>query len=247
METRGKDMKSLGCLHLIPVPISDHNHDNSISIGLSSAVNHILDWIVETPKTARAQLKIIAPKTPVSEQRLYSLNKHNPQENIKEILKPCINGLDMGLISDAGAPGVADPGSIVVKKAHQLGITVKPWAGPSSIFLGLMASGFNGQNFTFNGYISIKKPERKNDLLKLERDIRNGITQIFIETPYRNMQTIKDLCSTLSNDIDLCVASNLNGKNELILRKSISDWRKFNNFEIFHKVPIIFILGRSND
>jgi 16S rRNA (cytidine1402-2'-O)-methyltransferase len=110
-----------------------------------------------------------------------------------------------------------------------------------------MASGFNGQNFTFNGYISIKKPERKNDLLKLERDLRNGITQIFIETPYRNMQTIKDLCSTLSNDIDLCIASNLNGENELILRKSISDWRKFNSFEIFHKVPVIFILGRSND
>lgn len=237
---------SFGTLHLFPVPISDFNHKSTIPQGLIDCADNIKDWIVETPKIARKKIKIISPNIPISEHRLFPLDKFRKENNDSRLLEPCLNGLNMGLISDAGAPAIADPGSIIIETAHRLGIQVKPWVGPSSIFLGLMASGFNGQNFSFIGYLPHDKSDRKKLLLRSEKDVRNGITQIFIETPYRNTKLIEELCGLMGPDIFLCAAANLNSETEFILSKPIAEWRKIKKFENFHKAPTIFLLGRSN-
>ncbi|MDG1880680.1 MAG: SAM-dependent methyltransferase [Schleiferiaceae bacterium] len=237
---------NFGTLHLFPVPISESNHKSSITQGLTDSANNIKNWIVETPKIARKKIKIISPNIPISEHRLFPLDKFRQENNDSRLLEPCLNGLDMGLISDAGAPAIADPGSIIVEAAHTLGILVKPWVGPSSIFLGLMASGFNGQNFSFIGYLPHDKSDRKKLLIRSEKEVRNGITQIFIETPYRNTKLIEELCLLIGPDIFLCAAANLNSEKEFIISKSIADWRKIKKIDNYHKVPTIFLLGRSN-
>ncbi|CAI8285130.1 MAG: Ribosomal RNA small subunit methyltransferase I [Owenweeksia sp. TMED14] len=236
----------MGTLHLFPVPISDSFHKNTIPPGLIEAAQNIQDWIVETPKAARKKLKIIAPTTAISEQRLFPLDKFNIKNNFSILLEPCLKGKDMGLISDAGSPAIADPGAMIIAEAHRLGIKVKPWVGPSSILLGLMASGLNGQSFSFLGYLPHDKSERKILLIKMERNIRDGITQIFIETPYRNVKIIEELSKSLSGDIFMCAACNLNSDKEIIISKSISEWKQEKRIISFHKEPTIFILGRSS-
>ena len=141
---------SLGALHILPVPLAEGNPDQIFAPEVCKTAETIRHWIVETPKIARAHLKLLAANIDVSEQRLYPLDKHHPERNGGHLLQPCLEGHSMGLISDAGVPGVADPGSRVIEAAHALGIRVLPWTGPSSILLGLMASGFNGQQFQFH-------------------------------------------------------------------------------------------------
>jgi 16S rRNA (cytidine1402-2'-O)-methyltransferase len=189
-------------------------------------------------------LKILAPDVPVSEHSLQELDKHQPENNGKAMLQPCLEGHDMGLISDAGVPGVADPGARIVEAAHAAGIQVVPWVGPSSILLGLMASGFNGQGFQFHGYLTHDGQQRRKLWGSMERSIRDGQTQLFIETPYRNDKLMEELM-TLPADLHLCVACDLTAESEYILSQSIAQWRKSARPSL-HKRPAIFLLGRPH-
>ena len=231
----------LGKLHLLPVPLSASNPDRVFPPEVCNQANHLRHWIVETPKTARAHLKILAPEVAVSEHHLQELDKHHPENNGIRLLEPCLTGHDMGLISDAGVPGVADPGGRVISSAHAAGIQVIPWVGPSSILLGLMASGFNGQNFQFHGYLPHDSHERKRIFSFMERSIRNGQTQLFIETPYRNEKLMDELLQ-LPTDLHLCVASDLTAESEYIKSQAISVWKK-SVIPSLHKRPTLFLLG----
>ena len=169
------------------------------------------------------------------------LDKGTPPESIHRLMLPLINGADIGVISEAGCPGIADPGALAVAYAHQKGIQVVPISGPSSMFLALMGSGFNGQSFAFHGYLPIDKRERAAALKKLEAEsIREKRAQIFMETPFRNNQLLEDLLSTLAPHTKLCIAKNLTAADEMIQTKTIADWK--NQPIDLHKVPTVFIL-----
>ena len=234
----------LGTLHLLPVPLADGDPEAVFPPDVRAQACHLRHWIVETPKAARGHLKVLAPDVPISEQVLQELDKHHPENNGKSLLQPCLEGHDMGLISDAGVPGVADPGARIVEAAHALGIRVIPWVGPSSILLGLMASGFNGQGFQFHGYLPHDGHERKKLWSAMERGIRDGQTQLFIETPYRNDKLMEELL-TLPVDLHLCVACDLTAPSEYIKSQSIAQWRKGARPSL-HKRPAIFLLGRPH-
>ena len=164
--------------------------------------------------------------------------------DIVNYLDPCKWGKNIGLISDAGCPCIADPGSVIVEKAHQLGITVKPLVGPSSIIMAMMSSGMNGQNFTFNGYLPINKNDRKKIVKDLEnKSKKNNQSQIFIETPYRNEKLLSDLITLLSPVTNLCIAYNITESDEFIKTHTIKDWK--NTKVNFHKKPAIFILHKK--
>lgn len=234
----------LGKLHLLPVPLAVGNPERVFPTEVCAQASQLRHWIVETPKAARAHLKVLAPGVPVAEHHIHELDKHAPEKNGKALLQPCLDGMDMGLISDAGVPGVADPGSRVVEAAHAAGIQVVPWVGPSSILLGLMASGFNGQGFQFHGYLPHDGSERKRLFGFMERSIRNGQTQLFIETPYRNDRLMDELLQ-LPGDLHLCVACDLTAESEYIRSQPIAQWKKTQRPSL-HKRPAIFLLGRPH-
>ena len=182
--------------------------------------------------------------TPQSELKLHELNKHTDIQELHSFLKSCRNGKNIGLISDAGCPGVADPGAEVVKIAHKQNIQVIPLVGPSSILLAMMSSGMNGQNFAFNGYLPIDKAERKSKIKQLERrSFEENQSQLFIETPYRNNSIIEDLSSTLNSDTRICVACDLTLPTEYIKTQTAKEW-KHSKID-FHKRPAIFIIQKD--
>ncbi|MDG1252988.1 MAG: SAM-dependent methyltransferase [Schleiferiaceae bacterium] len=236
----------LGVLHLLPVPLAEGPATAVFPPDVMEKASHLRHWIVETPKAARAHLKVLAPHVPISEHHLRPLDKHKPERNVADFLKPCLEGHDMGLISDAGVPGVADPGSKVIEAAHAMGIRVLPWVGPSSILLGLMASGFNGQQFQFVGYLPHDQSERKKQWSAMERSVRQGQTQIFIETPYRNQKVLEEALQSLGPDLHFCIACDLSGPEEYVRSRSVQDWKKDRNRPNIHKRPAIFLIGRSN-
>ncbi len=236
----------LGVLHLLPVPLADGPASAVFPPNVMATASTLRHWIVETPKTARAHLKVLAPDVSVSAHQLYPLNKHHPERNGASLLDPCMAGISMGLISDAGVPGVADPGSRVIEAAHEAGIRVIPWVGPSSILLGLMASGFNGQEFQFLGYLPHDAGERKRQWSAMERAVRQGQTQIFIETPYRNEKVMEEALQLLGPDLHLCIACDLSASTEFVRSQSIAAWKKDRNRPDLHKRPTIFLVGRSN-
>ena len=236
----------LGDLHLLPMPLAEGSAARVFPPEVHSKAASLRHWIVETPKTARAHLKILAPDVPVSEHQLFPLDKHHPERQGLSMLAPCLAGTSMGLISDAGVPGVADPGSRVIEAAHEAGIRVIPWVGPSSILLGLMASGFNGQQFQFLGYLPHDSGERKRQWSAMERAVRQGQTQIFIETPYRNEKLMEEALQYLGPDLHLCVACDLSAKTEYLKSQTIAAWKKDTSRPDLHKRPTIFLVGRSN-
>jgi 16S rRNA (cytidine1402-2'-O)-methyltransferase len=170
------------------------------------------------------------------------LNEHTRSQEMDSIIEPLLQGLDMGLISEAGVPCVADPGSNVVAMAHEAGLKVVPLVGPSSILLALMASGFNGQQFTFNGYLPREKADRIRKIKQLEQLALAGVTQLFMDAPYRNNQVLDDVLQTCRMETKLCIASNITCDNERINTKTIMDWnvRKPD----IHKMPVMFVLGK---
>jgi 16S rRNA (cytidine1402-2'-O)-methyltransferase len=206
---------------------------------------HTLDvFIAERAKTARHFLKALETPVRFNEMTFYELNKRTPAEEIQHFLVDAENGKNVGLLSEAGCPAVADPGAIIVELAHKKGIEVVPLVGPSSILLALMASGLNGQNFAFVGYIGVKKGERHKDIKRLEQLAhRHNQTQIFIETPYRNMAMLEDLLKTLSPTTRLCVAANLTLETEWIATKTVQEWKK-SKLPALHKLPAIFLIGK---
>ena len=217
-----------GTLYLIPSNLSDPFVPAQILpaavIATAIRLNH---YVAENAKAARAFLKRIGVERPLLEISILELNSQTREDAFPKMIAPLVAGQDVGLVSEAGAPGVADPGAQVVALAHHHGIAVVPLVGPSSILLGLMASGLNGQRFAFHGYLPQDKIARVNSIVDLERESRQRImTQLFIETPYRNPALFADLLSTLSSSTQLCIARDLTGDREYVQTKCVSEWRK---------------------
>jgi len=232
---------SKGTLYLLPVPLSENSVAQTIPATQSALVNNLKTYIVENEKTARRWLKEMGLKTPQSELKLYPYGKHAEKHDFSIFFKELEKGEDVGLMSEAGCPAVADPGSDIVAEAHRRGIRVVPFVGPSSILLALMASGFSGQNFSFHGYLPIDKSQRTKRIKELENNSEKyRQTQIFIETPFRNNQIIEEIVRTCSDKTRLCVAVNLTGQDERIISLPIEQWRK--QKVDFHKIPAIFLL-----
>lgn len=229
-------------LVLIPTTLGTLDSANKVLPDYNTKLTHeIKIFIVEQIRTARRFLKKINHPTPIDDMTFYELNKHTDQNNIFEYLSAIEKGESIGLISEAGTPCVADPGSEIVKLAHQKNINIIPLVGPNSIIMSLMASGFNGQNFTFHGYLPVEKNERARKIQHIESDIyKNHQTQIFIETPYRNNQFFESLLKTCKNNSQLCVASNISLPNEFIKTKSIQNWKK--EKVDLNKKPTVFLL-----
>ena len=231
-----------GKLYLIPTPLGAE--------GLSAVpiywrpILHRLDYfIAERAKTARRFIKSTAPERPIDVLHFEELNKRTAESDIDGFLKPLLEGHDVGLLSEAGCPGVADPGSAVVARAHRLDIAVIPLVGPSSILLALMASGMNGQHFSFLGYLPPKQPALGKEIQRLEATARRQrSTQIFIETPYRNRALVEQLLRTLQPQTHLCIAADLTLPTEYIRTRTVAAWRQ-QEVPDLHKRPAIFLIG----
>ena len=235
-------MTTKGTLYLIPNFLGDPQTspllvpDEQLTI-----IRGLTEFIVENEKNARACLKGLQITTPQNQLTIHVLDKHNPVHGIPTYLKSAESGGNIGLLSDAGVPCVADPGAEVVKIAHKKGITIVPFVGPSSILLAVMASGFNGQSFAFHGYLPIDAPSRAKKLKQLEDESRKRKqTQVFIETPYRNNSMLGDILKHCSPSAMLCVACNLTLPDESITSQSIEQWQK--NTPDLHKKPAVFVL-----
>jgi 16S rRNA (cytidine1402-2'-O)-methyltransferase len=234
----------LGTLFLIPVPLADEAAAKSFTPYLVDTINNIKEFIVENEKTARRFLKEAGLKTPQSELLIHDYGKYNRADGTADFFKGLQAGNDVGLMSEAGCPGIADPGAEIVEKAHRMGIKVVPLVGPSSILLALMASGFNGQSFTFHGYLPIDKLLRSKKIKELETIAeRNDQTQIFIETPFRNNSLLEEILKTANPKSRLCIACDLTAGTEFVQTKTIADWQK--KVPELHKRPAIFLLFRK--
>ena len=237
-------MKTFGTLYLIPVMLGDTAANEVLPESVTRAVTLIDDYVVENSKVARKFIKAIVPKKVQASLNLFELNKHTDEKEINSFIQPLLDGKNMGLMSDAGCPGVADPGAVIVALAHQKGIKVVPLTGPSSILLSLMGSGMNGQSFTFNGYLPIDKSEKKAMLKNLEKwSFERNQSQLFIETPYRNNQLMEEMIQTLHPNTSLCVACDLTLPTEIMLTKPVSFWKK-HKLDL-HKRPCIFIMHKK--
>ncbi|MFN3639908.1 MAG: SAM-dependent methyltransferase [Flavobacterium sp.] len=232
-----------GILFLIPIPLGDNNPVEVLPETIPKTVGSLLDFIVENEKTARKFIKSICPEVIQSELRLSTLNKRTTSEELKTMLQPCEKGMNIGLMSEAGCPGVADPGAAIVALAHQKGIKVVPMVGPSSILLALMGSGMNGQSFAFNGYLPIEKNEKKLAIRQFEnKSLSLSQSQIFIETPYRNNKLLEDFLNFLQPETLLCIAADLTLSTEFIKTKTVKEWKK--NKPELHNRPAIFIVQK---
>lgn len=228
-------------LYLIPVPLSDGAVENVLPASNLALVGEIKHFIVENVRSARRFLKKCDRSINIDELTFYELNRHTDPNAIADYLQPLERGAAMGVISEAGCPAIADPGADVVGIAQRKGLKVRPLVGPSSILMGLMGSGFNGQSFAFLGYLPIDQGERARKFKEMERLIRNdNQTQIFIETPYRNNKLMAEMCKQLSGNLALCVATDITGAGEKIVTKTVREWAH-SKYD-FDKVPTIFLL-----
>ena len=229
---------------MIPTTLGEEGDPNDVlPQTIKRSIDFIDDYIVENEKTARKFIKSIQPTKVQSTLRLSSLNKHTEVSEHSKMLQPCLEGKNVGLMSEAGCPGVADPGAVIVKLAHEKGIQVVPLVGPSSILLAIMASGMNGQSFAFNGYIPIDKSEKKAALKNLERLSQDkNQSQIFIETPYRNNKMLEDIIQALNPSTYICVATDITLPTEFIKTMRASEWKKIK--VDLHNRPTIFIIHK---
>lgn len=233
-----------GVLYLIPSPIGDNSPFEVLPIAVKKIVEELQYFIVENEKMARRFIKKITPGKNQEELVLFPLNKFTTQEELNSYIKPCLEGISMGMLSDAGCPGIADPGAAIVSKAHKLGIAVKPHIGPSSIILAMMSSGMNGQNFAFNGYLPVDKKQRAQALLKYQRlSYKEEQAQLFIETPYRSDTLLAEMIKVLDPNTRLCVACDLSLPSEYIKTQSVLEWKSLR--PDLNRRPCIFILEGS--
>ncbi|MGB1209987.1 MAG: SAM-dependent methyltransferase [Lacinutrix venerupis] len=236
--------ESYGKLYLIPTTLGDTDPLQVLPITVKNTIEQVDIFIVENEKTARRDIKKICPSKIQSSLTLFALNKYTEIEELPTFLEPCKKGFNIGLLSEAGCPGVADPGADIVKLAHENNIQVVPLVGPSSILMAMMSSGMNGQSFAFNGYLPIDKHERKQEIKRLERlSFEQNQSQLFIETPYRNNKFLEDLCNTLNGNTNICVACDITLPSEFIKTMSANNWKK-NNVDL-HKRPTLFIIHKS--
>lgn len=234
-----------GKLYLIPTHLNPQNPDKSIVPYLKEVIKEVKEFIVEDEKSARKFIKSLQINTQFGQLILHPYNKHHIYPHLQEYLKPLFEGRDMGLLSEAGCPAVADPGSEIVRLAHEKEITVVPLVGPSSIIMALMASGFNGQQFCFQGYLPIPAPEKIRKLQEMEKaSFKLKQTQIFIETPFRNNQLLDEIFRSCQPSTELCIACDITGDEEFIYTQSISKWKK--NRPELHKKPAIFLLYKRS-
>ncbi|AUC14719.1 SAM-dependent methyltransferase [Tenacibaculum sp. SZ-18] len=231
----------LGKLYLIPTTLGDTEPLEVMPISVKKVIETLDHFIVENEKTARRYIKRITPSKVQAELHFMKIDKFSHELETRNYLDVCQEGVSVGVLSEAGVPGVADPGATIVKQAHEKGIQVIPLVGPSSILLAMMASGMNGQNFAFNGYLPIDKSDKKKAIKELERLSRDKKqSQIFIETPYRNGKMLDDLRATLQANTRLCVACDITLPSEYIKTLPVSKWKSEN--PDLHKRPAIFII-----
>lgn len=231
-----------GRLFLIPTVISAETQESVISLEVRSTIKGLKYFLVENIRTSRRYISSLKLGINIEDLEFDVLDKNNSASTIELLMRPIFEGNDMGIISESGCPGVADPGALAVAFAHKHEIQVVPLVGPSSILMALMSSGFNGQSFIFHGYLPIDKLDRQDKIKKMEEDaIRLDQTQLFMDTPYRNENLLEALLKTCNSNSLLSIARDITGKNELIRTRKIQDWK---NQEVpnLNKIPVIFAL-----
>ena len=232
-----------GTLYLVPNTLGNPDTSVTIPAGITTMVNSIEVYIVEDLRNARRYLKNLNRSIDIDRLTFHELNEHTPLEEVPTFLKQAEKGKDIAIISEAGVPGVADPGAAVVRIAHEKGIRVVPLTGPSSILLSLMASGLNGQSFCFHGYLPIKRPDRIRKIREIEQSaLRKNETQLFIEAPYRNDGLLSDILECCSASTLLCIAADITLKSEFIFTRTVAEW--LTKKPALHKRPVIFLLGK---
>ena len=232
--------RARGTLYLIPVALGGDNALSLVPPDTIDTARKLRTFIAENAKSARAFLKAIAHPGPLHELKIHALDEHT--RDVAPLLKLLLSGEDCGLMSEAGCPAVADPGSALVRRAHDAGVRVAPLIGPSSILLALMASGMDGQRFAFHGYLPVEQSERASKLKELEARARDE-TQIFIETPYRNEALLSALIQHCRGDTLLCIAANLTLPGGFVATRTISEWKK--KPPIIDRRPAVFLLSRA--
>jgi 16S rRNA (cytidine1402-2'-O)-methyltransferase len=237
-----EDTSNQGELFLIPVSIEQEFNNDFLLEEDKKKLKKVKNFIVENPKTARKALKKLNLNQSLQELNIVEHSKKSSLESIEDYLKPVFAGENLGLLSDSGTPCIADPGALIVSKAHELNIKVTPLVGPSSIILSLMASGFNGQNFCFHGYIPIEENEKVDFFKEIQKNIKaKQETQIFIETPYRNNKLLTDILKIDNESIKLCVANNLTDTDQVIVSKSLKEWRQNKTPDLSKKLCVFLL------
>jgi 16S rRNA (cytidine1402-2'-O)-methyltransferase len=232
-----------GKVYLIPTPLGDNEPLEVLPISIKTVVEELTYFIVENEKSARHFIKKIAPTVIQADLKFFLIDKHTKSSETSQYLNICKQGIHVGVLSEAGLPAIADPGSNIVKLAHQMGLQVVPLVGPSSILMAMMASGLNGQNFAFNGYMPIDEMHRSKHLKSLERKSGEiNQSQIFIETPFRNNKLLDSLIQNLAPTTQLCIAVDITLPTEFIKTLPIADWKK--EKPELHKRPAIFIIHK---
>lgn len=233
-----------GIIYLIPTVLAEETAASVIPAQVAQCIAGLEYFMVENARTARRYIKTMAPEKIIESLQIVVIDKNASEAEVKKALEPVIKGKNAGIISEAGCPGVADPGAEVVKWAHRAGVKVVPLVGPSAILMALMGSGFNGQSFAFLGYLPIEKKDRVQAIRNLEKDmLQRDQTQIFMETPYRNNQLLTDLLQQLNPTTQLCIAANISGTNEFIKTTTIANWQ--GKLPDIHKQPAVFLIYRS--
>ncbi|GAB2948663.1 SAM-dependent methyltransferase [Hymenobacter coalescens] len=232
-----------GTLYLIPTVLADDTAALVLPAQVPAQVAALRYFLVENARTARRFIKQVAPAQVIEELRLTVIDKDSSDAQVRAALQPVLQeGLDAGVLSEAGCPGIADPGALLAREAHRVGVRVVPLVGPSSLLLALMGSGLNGQSFAFHGYLPIERAKRVAALKQLERNAQTQHqTQLFIETPYRNGQLLEDLLATLQPGMRLCIAASLTAPNEYLRTDTVAGWK--GKLPDIHKQPAVFLIG----
>ena len=229
-----------GRIYLIPVTLGGDDFQKVIPEKVISLTKLLRYFIVEDIRSARRFLRLIDKEFPINDSVFFELNEHTGESDITNYLEPIFNGSDIGVLSEAGLPGIADPGAGIIAMAHQKGITVTPLSGPSSILLALISSGLNGQNFSFNGYLPVKPAERSAKLRELEKKAGEGYTQIFMETPYRNQKMLESIITTCHSNTLLCIAADITLPTESIRTMKISEWKR--DLPLLNDKLVVFVM-----
>jgi 16S rRNA (cytidine1402-2'-O)-methyltransferase len=230
-----------GKLYLIPTPISANSLDKLVTQELIKTIRQLTYFLVENIRTTRRFISSLNEDINIENLHFELIDKNTSQLEADQKCAPLLKGIDIGVMSEAGCPGIADPGNLAVIFAHQHNIRVIPLVGPSSIFMSLMASGFNGQSFVFHGYLPIDKHKRITSIKALEKDaINKKQTQIFMETPYRNNQLLEDIIKSCNADTKLCISMDISGAQEMIKTKTINNWKK--SIPDLNKIPAVFLM-----
>lgn len=233
-----------GTLYLIPNTMGAYNAESVIPAEVLSISRKLEHFIAENEKTARRYLKSIDTEHPLDDLKFYILDKRTCAADVSRLIAPLLNGTDMGLISEAGLPAIADPGAMAVAACHRNKIKVVPCVGPTSIILALIASGFNGQSFTFHGYLPKDRKDLTHKIRSMENEVRKShTTQIFMETPFRNEKLFEDLMNTCSPGTEICVATDITLESEVITTRTVDEWWK--HPPKINKRPCMFLMGVS--